>query len=107
MLNGETALGCIQLHRRDSQVQHNPVHCLPADVLHRLQQGNIGGLGQNGALPVRSQGLTCKRQRLGIKVQTQQTPVRRTGLQNSAGVTARSDCPVDVAAGISWAATRV
>jgi hypothetical protein len=49
------------------------------------------------AMLIRSQGLTSDRQRLWIHIQTQQTPIWRTRLQNSAGMTARAQCPVHIA----------
>ena len=45
---------------------------------------------------IRSQGLTSKRQRLRVYIETQQMPIRRASLQNTASVTARAQCAVNV-----------
>jgi hypothetical protein len=49
------------------------------------------------ALFVRSQGLTSERQRLRVYIQTQQLPIWRRGLQNSAGMSTRAQCPIYIA----------
>ena len=50
------------------------------------------------ALFVRSQGLTSERQRLRVYIQTQQLPIWRRRLQNSAGMSTRAQCPIHIAA---------
>ncbi len=52
------------------------------------------------ALFVRSQDLTSKRQRLWVYIQTQQLPIWHRGLQNSAGMTARTQSPIHIATAI-------
>ena len=49
------------------------------------------------AMFVRSQGLTSDRQRLRVHIETQQLPIWRRCLQNSAGMTARAECPIYIA----------
>ena len=45
---------------------------------------------------IRSQGLTSKRQRLRVYIETQQKPIRRASLQNPASVTARAQRTIDI-----------
>ena len=47
---------------------------------------------------VRSQGLTSKRQRLRVYVETQQKPIWRAGLQDAAGVSTRAQCAIHITA---------
>ena len=48
------------------------------------------------AMFVRSQGLTSDRQRLRVHVETEQAPIWRTRLQDTAGVSARAHCPIHI-----------
>ncbi len=50
----------------------------------------------------RSQGLSGERQRLRVEIETQQFTVRRTGLQYSAGMSARADRAVHIAPRAVW-----
>jgi hypothetical protein len=45
----------------------------------------------------RSQGLSGERQCLRVEIETQQLAIWRTGLQYSAGMSARADCAIHIA----------
>ena len=49
------------------------------------------------AMFMRSQGLTSDRQRLRVYIETQQLSIWRRRLQNTAGVSARAQCAIDIA----------
>ena len=69
VLEGEAALRRIQLHGGKPQVEQDAIHCIPADLSQRFRKRVIGGLDQTDALPVRSQVLTGKRERLRVYIQ--------------------------------------
>src|SRR5437867_1711199 len=85
---GETSFGRIELHRRCTKVKYNAIHRIPSKQSQLRGQRRIGGLRQMDALFIRSQVLTSERERLRVYIKTQQLPIWRRGLQNSAGVSA-------------------
>ena len=49
------------------------------------------------ALFIRSQVLTSERERLRVYIKTQQLPIWRRGLHDSAGLATRAQCPIYLA----------
>jgi len=89
----------------------NTVEAYRADVAGFLafMAGHTGGeqgraaLARVGLREMRApfmggQGLTSKRQRLRVHIETQQESIRRASLQNAASVSARAQCAIYISA---------
>src|SRR5512146_1620033 len=62
------------------------------------EERRVGGLRQMDAPLVRSQVLASERERLRVHIETQQLPIWRRCLQDAAGMSARAQCPIHIAA---------